>query len=122
MGNTRKFGNMFEFYQVSGDLDRAPIRDCLLHGYETKFDFYMALRKLVLRWRDRIGMCIEERHGFKRLKFFDTPGFSKDREWFPDYLLDHVPEPEYFKTHEETEEERITREVEEEMGLDFNDD
>ena len=88
-----------EFYIVSVDPRDAPLRDHLLHGYETRRDFYDALRALSARWRNRVGERVGERHGFLLLRFHDTPGGVPDEEWLPRYLLkphsvsDDTPEP-----------------------------
>lgn len=80
------------FYRVLTRIDRAPLRDFLLHGYETRRDFEQALRRLVSRWRGRTGERIDERHGFLLLRFHDTPGGKPDEAWLPHYLLEQVPE------------------------------
>lgn len=75
------------FYQVLSTIDQAPLRDYLLHGYETRRDFEDALRRLVRRWQGRTGECIDERHGFLHLRFHDTPGGKPDEAWLPHYIL-----------------------------------
>ena len=84
-----------KFYKVSSTIDRVPLRDHLLHGYEERQDFYMAVRKLTDRWHDRIGERIDERHGHYLLRFHDTPGGVPDEAWIPTYLLDPADTPEY---------------------------
>ena len=83
-----------EYYIVSVDPRDAPLRDHLWHGYDTRRDFYDALRKLSDRWRDRVGECVGERHGFLLLRFHDTPGGVPDEEWLPRYLLKPYDPPE----------------------------
>lgn len=78
------------YYRVVSTLDHAPLRDYLLHGYETRRDFEQALHRLVSRWHGRTGESIDERHGFLRLRFYDTPGGKPDEEWLPLYLLQPV--------------------------------
>ncbi|MBR5395726.1 MAG: hypothetical protein IK144_11715 [Bacteroidaceae bacterium] len=84
-----------KFYKVLSTIDRAPLRDHLLHGYEERHDFYLAVRKLAERWHDRIGERIDERHGHLLLRFHDTPGGVPDEAWIPTYLLDPADTPEY---------------------------
>ena len=79
-----------EYYLVTGDMRRMPLADHLAHGYEDKWDFYDAVRRLVNRWKGRVGECINERHGFLRLRFNDTPGGKADEDWLPTYMLDPV--------------------------------
>ena len=93
------------FYQVLSTLDRAPLRDYLLHGYETRRDFEQALRRLVSRWQGRTGERIDERHGFLLLRFHDTPGGKPDEEWLPLYLLEPVAMPEYMMAQDSSEED-----------------
>lgn len=81
------------YYLVLSNIDRAPLRDYLLHGYETRRNFEQALYRLVSQWRGRTGECIDERHGFRLLRFHDTPGGKPDEEWLPVYLLQPVPPP-----------------------------
>lgn len=82
-------------YTVITTLRNAPLRDHLQHGYEFEDDFRHALRTLINRWRNRTGECIEERSGFLRLRFHDTPGGRPDEEWLPLYLLQEVTTPPY---------------------------
>ena len=53
------------FYRVTDDIRRAPIRDYLDHGYETRQEFCDAVRELISRWGGREAECFEERarHG-----------------------------------------------------------
>jgi hypothetical protein len=92
-------------YRVRGDLKNAPLRDHMLHGYDSRTDFYRALRRLVERWKDRVGECIGERHGFMLLRFDDTPGGLPDEEWLPAYLLQ--PESGPAEACEELEDEEL---------------
>lgn len=85
------------FYQVKSSTDDAPLRDYLLHGYESRQEFYLAVRKIVLRWRGRIGERIDEKHGFFLLRFHDTPGGKPDEEWIPKYLL--IADNDYARNH-----------------------
>ena len=81
------------YYTVSGDLSRAPISDYLMHGYYSRWDFHEALYRLSRRWRGRVGKCVDRRHDFLLLRFYDTPGGMPDEEWLPAYLLDPAPAP-----------------------------
>lgn len=83
-----------DFFLVNSDIEQAPLRDYLQHGYETKQDFRCALRQLVDRWRGRVGERIDERHGFFLLRFHDTPGGKPDEAWLPRYLLQSVAPPD----------------------------
>ena len=83
------------FYRVLSDLRRAPVSDYLSHGYESERDFHDALRQLVNRWHDRTGKVVAERHGFFRLRFYDTPGGKPDEAWLPSYLLEPAAVPDY---------------------------
>ena len=91
------------FYLVSSDLRRVPVADHLMHGYEDKWEFYKAIRRLVDRWKGRVGECVDERHGFLLLRFHDTPGGKPDEEWLPRYILLPAAVPEYM--HEEPPDE-----------------
>ena len=86
--------NERNFYAVTQDISNAPLKDHLMHGYEEKMDFEIALRQLARRWKDRIGERIGERHGFFLLRFHDTPGGKPDEAWLPHYLLKPIPKPE----------------------------
>ena len=94
-----------KFYQVSKDIRNAPTCDHLMHGYETRSEFAHALLQIVHRWHDRIGECIEERNGFLRLRFYDTPGGMPDEAWLPHFLLCSVPMPVCYKDYDKMEEE-----------------
>lgn len=83
------------FYRVLPDLRKAPTADYFLHGYETEHDFHLALRRLCDLWHGRIGEAMEERNGFTRLAFHDTPGGRPDQAWLPDYLLEPSAVPDY---------------------------
>ena len=104
------------FYLVVSNLDRAPLADHLLHGYESRWDFYRALRRLLSRWKGRIGECVDERHGFLLLRFHDTPGGKPDEEWLPLYLLEPVEKPQYIQ--ERVKRNDILEELDEAFGFD----
>lgn len=95
------------FYRVATDARSAPLRDYHFHGYDDRWEFYLALRRLVNRWKGRVGECVEERHGFRRLRFYDTAGGSPDEAWIPNYLLTSSEPPEYMNdsTEDDTEKE-----------------
>lgn len=105
------------FYRVSGNTDDAPIRDHLLHGYEERRDFYLAVRRLCRLWHDRVGECIGERHGFLLLRFHDTPGGKPDEEWLPEYLLKETDMPEYLKETQEPADD-LEAELDRSLGFD----
>lgn len=100
-----------KFYRVRNTIDGAPLRDHLLHGYETRRDFSDALRHLVEMWSGRVGECVAERHGFMRLRFHDTPGGRPDEEWLPPYLLDPAEMPDYLKPDDTPEIEKELDEI-----------
>ena len=104
------------FFIVSSSLDGAPVRDHLLHGFESRRDFEAALRNLVSRWHGRVGECIDERHGFLLLRFHDTPGGKPDEEWLPRYLLQPADVPEYMMEADNPDD--VTRELDEAFGFD----
>ena len=83
------------FYVVADNIDGAPLRDYLAHGFEDRQFFRDALRRIVDRWKGRVGECMDERNGFRLLRFHDTPGGKPDEEWLPVYLLSPAAEPEY---------------------------
>ena len=85
---------MSSYYTVVKDIDGAPLRDHLMHGYETEYDFRHALWAIVDLWKGRVGECIDERHGFLLLRFHDTPGSKPDEAWIPEYLLRPADAPE----------------------------
>lgn len=95
------------FYTVTTEISRNVLRDHLLHGYESRWDFEKALRALVRKWQGRVGECVGERHGFLLLRFHDTPGGNPDEEWIPRYLLKAASRPDYLSssTDEKTDEE-----------------
>lgn len=100
---------MAQYFQVNKNLEGAPLRDHLLHGYESLRSFERALDELLDRWRNRTGEGVDERHGFVLLRFHDTPGGKPDEAWIPRFLLHPVDVPEYMVSHDdsvdETEEE-----------------
>ena len=106
------------FFRVASTISNAPLRDCLWHGYESRDDFKRGLRNLVGLWHDRVGECIEERNGFLRLRFHDTPGGVPDEEWLPSYLLHQVDPPPYITESRNSEEEELERELDEAFGFD----
>lgn len=76
-----------KYYRVITDLFHTPLPDPMLHGYATRQMFYIALKKVVKKWRGRVGECIGERHDFLLLRFHDTPGGKPEEAWLPKYLL-----------------------------------
>ena len=106
------------YFEVQSDLERVPLRDHLLHGYEEKSDFYDAVRQLRDRWQHRIGECVGERNGFRQLRFHDTPGGMPDEAWLPDYLLKEVDKPDYLCDDDEDVIDEKEQELEDELGFD----
>lgn len=100
-----------KYYKVSGDVNRAPLRDHLMHGYEFRRDFYTAIRDLTGLWKDRVGECIDEQHGFLLLRFHDTPGGRPDEARIPLYLLDETDIPDYMIPDPDEEVERAIDEA-----------
>lgn len=80
---------------MTGRLDKAPLSEHLWHGFEEKADFRLALRQLADRWKGRVGEAVEERNGFLRLRFHDTPSAIPDEDWLPLYLLEPTAMPDY---------------------------
>lgn len=103
-----------KYYTVASDILRAPLQDYLMHGYETRLDFRAAVRRLIDLWKGRTGECIDERNGFRLLRFHDTPGGMPDEEWLPGYLLDPSEVPEYMVPEPVDE---IERELDEAFGF-----
>lgn len=112
------------FYGVSGDVNRAPLRDYCKHGYESQREFRAAVCELIRRWKSREGECIEKRmfHGIDgvsidnsltllRLRFHDTPGCRPDEAWIPLYLADPVPTPPYAQPRKLTRNEQLLEEL-----------
>lgn len=106
------------FYRVISDLQAAPVNDHLFHGYESRQDFVQALRRLIDRWKGRVGEAVEERHDFLLLRFHDTPGGMPDEEWLPKYLLEQVPPPEYMRCLVTDSSEELRRELDLAFGFD----
>ena len=88
-----------EVYRVLSDIRNAPTQNYHFYGYETENDFYQALCRLIARWHDRIGEAVEERNGFRRIMFHDTPGGKADEVWLPRYLLEQAEDPGYSQEH-----------------------
>lgn len=84
---------MSNFYQVKSNIDDAPVRDYLFHGWVSRREFEQALQRLVDRWCGRIGESVSTRHDFLLLRFFDTLGGKPDEAWLPTYLLQPVEPP-----------------------------
>ena len=103
------------FFKVSSRAEDAPLRDYLLHGYEERQDFYLAVRQLVERWKGRVGESVGERHGFHLLRFHDTPGGLPDEAWLPSYLLKPTEMPSYLVEPEPPDEFEL--EVDRAIGL-----
>lgn len=106
------------FYEVENDLHRAPLAEYIANGFEEKYMFEEALHRLLQRWHDRIGEQVDERHGFVRLRFHDTPGGCPDEAWLPLYLVHPVDMPDYLKEPEHDERDEIERELDRIFGFD----
>lgn len=105
------------FFRVSSDLSRVPLKDHLLHGYEDKDDFYEAVRALSIRWYERTGEAKDERHGFIRLRFHDTPGGIPEEAWLPEYLLVETEMPRYLVERESRVIDPLEEEINEAFGF-----
>ena len=99
-----------DFYRVNASIDGAPLRDCLLHGYDTRGNYESSMWQLVRKWRGRIGEAVEVRHyehsledtDLIRLRFHDTPGGRPDEAWLPRFLLTKTDMPDYLRAAEES--------------------
>ena len=112
MADERKFFKIItpmELYHM-----RLPSH--LEYGYELKEDFEAALRSLVNRWHGRVGEQIDERNGFRRLRFHDTPGGRPDEEWLPELLLQSSPRPDWLRDPDPVDE--IEEEIDRAFGFD----
>lgn len=108
---------MKKFYIVTSNMNDVPLRDHLLHGYESHDDFARSIRRLIGRWDGRIGECIGEKHGFLLLRFHDTPGGSPDEEWLPRYLLKPSENPGNRKDDEQKQGNDDKNEIENAFGF-----
>lgn len=77
-------------YTVVTDVWHLSLPGHLEHGYESRRDFFAAIRLLSDRWRGRVGEAVGERNGFRLLRFHDTPGGRPDEAWLPSFLLRDV--------------------------------
>lgn len=107
-----------KFYTVMDNYRQAPLSRYVEHGFELQEDYRDALKKLISRWHDRIGECIDERNGFKRLRFHDTPSVRPDEEWLPDYLLGEMP-PDTYKMFVHPDKNSFESELDRAFGFDF---
>lgn len=105
-----------KFYRVSNDPDDAPLRDYLEHGFESYRDFLNAVRRIVDLWHYRVGESVDERNGFRRLRFHDTPGGKPDEAWIPVYLLTETEIPGYMC--EQTPIDEIEEDIDKAFGFD----
>lgn len=83
------------YFLVTRDVTTAPLDDYLHHGYEERYLFADALRKLLDRWGGRTGQHVGTRNGFLLLRFRDNPGGSTEEAWLPLYLLSPTDTPAY---------------------------
>lgn len=96
------------------DLYHLRMPDHLSFGYESAQDFRLAIRELVGRWGNRVGERIDERNGFYRLRFVDTPGGRPDEAWLPAFLLERVEDGE----EDVAEDDGIEAEIDSAFGFD----
>lgn len=103
------------YFLVTKDVTAAPLDDYLHHGYEERYLFADALRKLLDRWGGRTGQHVGTRNGFLLLRFRDNPGGSTEEAWLPLYLLTPTAIPAYIKP--ETAPDPATAELDEAFGF-----
>lgn len=107
------------FFRVANGISSAPLDDYLQHGYEERYLFVDALRKLVARWGGRTGLNVGERNKFLLLRFYDNPGGATEEAWLPLYLLSPTVTPEYIKCDKDNSpDDGITAELDEAFGFD----
>ena len=63
------------------------------YGYEDKFEFFKAVRRLSREYGGRIGECIATRHTFLLLRFFDMPDGVPTQAWIPGFMLERTAPP-----------------------------
>ena len=107
-----------KFYRLLSDLRNMSFSDYLMHGYESEQDYREAILRLHKRWHDRVGECVDERHGFLLLRFHDTLGGIPDQCWLPKYLLQQAPMPDYMSTAVKSDYDKMEEELNRIFGFD----
>jgi len=69
--------------------------DYLQHGFDTEERYRQALQRLCHRFGGRVGEQTDERNGFIRLRFRDTPDGCPDEVWIPRIILRLTAPPDY---------------------------
>lgn len=85
------------YYLVEDDDSKWPTEQHLEHGYEDEWDYFRAIKRLVNRWKGRVGERIGDRNDFVLLSFPDTPGGKPDLAWLPVFILRRTAEPDFLK-------------------------
>lgn len=106
-----------KYYRVITNLYDTKIPDPLEYGYEYASDFRHALWQLIDVWKKRAGEAIDERNGFRLLRFHDTPGGRPDEAWIPCCLMVEEENPEY-TAPEPQEVDELTAEIDSIFGFD----
>lgn len=106
------------FWLVDADERLWPTADHVAHGYEDEWDYYNALRELRDNYDGRVGEQIGERHGFRRLRFHDTPGHRPDEVWLPDFMLQPAKKPDWLIEIEEDDRTEAEKELDRALGVD----
>lgn len=82
-----------KYYKVISTLWNRRLPDAREHGFTEDRDFRHTLWQMVDRWKGREGECVQERNGFMRIRFHDTPGGKPDEAWMPSFLLEETDAP-----------------------------
>jgi len=77
------------FYRITSHPNIPPHHE---YGYEDKYEFFKAIRKLAEKYGNRIGECIDTRHAFLMLNFADMPG-RPAKAWLPAFMCEPAPPP-----------------------------
>lgn len=104
-----------KYYRVTTDLYHLKLPSPMDYGYESESDFREAVNKLARFWYDRMGYSVDDRNGFLRIRFTDTPGGMPDEAWMPKFLLIPIPPP---PAEEKEEEDEMIRELDDILGFD----
>jgi hypothetical protein len=103
------------YFLVSSDPRLAP-DDYLSEGFESPHDMARAVRRLCSEYGGRVGECVASRHGFRLLRFRDTPDGYPVEEWLPGYLLSESPPPPYYLPKPPSD--PLLEELDQAMGFD----
>ena len=106
-----------KYYTVICNLFLIKLPNPLEYGYEYISDFSRALWRIIDTWKGRVGECIEERNGFRHLRFHDTPGGKPDEMWIPDCLLVEEEHPMYTAPEPEEEPDEFEAELDRILGF-----